>query len=133
MASGPTIDAIGLVVTDMARSIRFYRRLGCTFGDGAETAPHAETELGGGVRLMLDTAQMLDELAFDPTDEKRGHGMMSLAARCGSPAEVDALYAELAAEGLGRFEPFDAPWGQRYAGVRDPDGSHVDLYAASDA
>ena len=25
--------------------------------------------------------------------------------------------------------PFDAPWGQRYATVLDPDGNHVDLFA----
>ena len=27
--------------------------------------------------------------------------------------------------------PFDAPWGQRYAMVRDPDGNGVDLFAAA--
>ena len=25
--------------------------------------------------------------------------------------------------------PFDAPWGQRYATVEDPDGTSVDLFA----
>jgi uncharacterized glyoxalase superfamily protein PhnB len=26
--------------------------------------------------------------------------------------------------------PFDAPWGQRYATVLDPDGTSVDLFAS---
>jgi uncharacterized glyoxalase superfamily protein PhnB len=43
---------------------------------------------------------------------------------------VDALYAELTAAGHhGELAPFDAPWGQRYASVNDPDGNGVDLYA----
>ena len=29
-----------------------------------------------------------------------------------------------------QHEPWDAFWGQRYATVLDPDGNHVDLYAA---
>jgi uncharacterized glyoxalase superfamily protein PhnB len=52
------------------------------------------------------------------------------AVRCGSPAEVDGLHDELASLGSGsHIAPFDAPWGQRYATVRDPDGVRVDLYA----
>jgi uncharacterized glyoxalase superfamily protein PhnB len=45
---------------------------------------------------------------------------------------VDAAYGELTAAGHhGEREPFDAPWGQRYAVVQDPDGNGVDLYAPS--
>lgn len=44
-------------------------------------------------------------------------------------SSVDALYARLTADGSGVKAPHDAPWGQRYAVVRDPDGNHVDLYA----
>jgi hypothetical protein len=29
----------------------------------------------------------------------------------------------------GHLEPFDAVWGQRYASLRDPDGTGVDLYS----
>jgi len=29
----------------------------------------------------------------------------------------------------GHMEPWDAEWGQRYAALRDPDGTGVDLYA----
>jgi len=49
--------------------------------------------------------------------------------RLPDPAALDALYDELAADGFGVKEPWDAFWGQRYAVVRDPDGLHLDLYA----
>jgi uncharacterized glyoxalase superfamily protein PhnB len=32
----------------------------------------------------------------------------------------------------GSLPPFDAPWGQRYATVVDPNGTSVDLFAALD-
>jgi uncharacterized glyoxalase superfamily protein PhnB len=122
----PTIDAIGVVVSDMPTAVRFYQRVGCTFAEGAEKEAHAEADLGS-VRLMLDTEELIR--GFDPEWSASGAGRISLAVRCADPAEVDRLYAELAADGAGLREPWDAFWGQRYAQVRDPDGNHVDLYA----
>ena len=47
-----------------------------------------------------------------------------------SPAEVDALFEKVTAAGHdGTLKPYDAPWGQRYATVADPDGNWVDLFA----
>jgi uncharacterized glyoxalase superfamily protein PhnB len=43
---------------------------------------------------------------------------------------VDRIFSELVAAGYAAHaEPWDAFWGQRYAGVVDPDGTIVDLYA----
>jgi uncharacterized glyoxalase superfamily protein PhnB len=43
---------------------------------------------------------------------------------------VDRLFQELVtAGGHGDLPPFDAPWGQRYASIHDPDGNAVDLFA----
>ena len=129
------IDCVATVAADMARTLGFYRRLGCAVPEGAEDEGHVDLDLGGGVRLMVDAWSMLRELGLvddgeQPPSAERPRTGVSLAARCGSPAEVDTLYAELAAEGRGVTEPWDAPWGQRYAVVRDPDGTQVDLYAA---
>jgi uncharacterized glyoxalase superfamily protein PhnB len=45
-------------------------------------------------------------------------------------ADLGAKYAELTAAGVtGLQEPFDAPWGMRYATVADPSGNGIDLYA----
>lgn len=123
------IDAIGIVVSDMKQAIAFYERLGCSFPADAADTPHAESDLGG-VRLMLDSAASLQEMGLLNGDDSGGDGNVALAARCDSPEEVDRLYEEMAADGFGRAVPKDAPWGQRYATLVDPDGTHVDLYAA---
>ena len=47
-----------------------------------------------------------------------------------SPAEVDAMFERLTRAGHpGSLKPYDAPWGQRYATVLDPDRNLVDLFA----
>ena len=120
----PKLDAFGIAVSDMARSLAFYRRLGLDFAEGADAEGHAEADLGG-VRFMVDTEEMMR--SFDPNWERHAHGG---AFRCESPQEVDRLFAELVeAGGTPHKEPWDAFWGQRYAQLRDPDGNVIDLYA----
>ncbi|GKQ37043.1 VOC family protein [Streptomyces sp. A012304] len=125
----PRFDAIGLVVSDMAASVAFYRRLGFAFPEGAERQPHAEAGLPGGLRLLLDTEETVR--SFHPGwRPPTGGGRSSLPLRCDSPAEVDAVYEELVDAGChGELKPWDAFWGQRYAVLLDPDGNGVDLYA----
>ncbi|WP_229913524.1 VOC family protein [Streptomyces capitiformicae] len=124
----PRLDAIGMVASDMAASVTFYRRLGFAFPEGAESLPHAEAELPGGLRLMLDTEETVR--SFFPEYQPGKGGGASLALRCDGPAEVDAVYEELVAAGYhGELKPWDAVWGQRYAVVHDPDGNGVDLFA----
>ncbi|WP_437072913.1 VOC family protein [Streptomyces sp. enrichment culture] len=127
----PRLDAIGLVVTDMAASLAFYRRLGLAFPEGAEQQPHVEAELTGGIRLLLDTEDTVR--SFHPHwRAPSGSGRTSLALLCDGPEEVDAVYEDLVAAGHhGELKPWDAPWGQRYAVVHDPDGNAVDLFAPS--
>ncbi|GAA4813382.1 VOC family protein [Streptomyces ziwulingensis] len=123
-------DAIGLVVSDMAASVTFYRRLGFPFPEGSEEAPHAEAGLPGGIRLLLDTEETVRSFlpGWRPPS---GAGRASLALCCDTPEEVDALYGELTGAGChGELKPWDAFWGQRYAIVHDPDGNGVDLFAA---
>ncbi|WP_405620787.1 VOC family protein [Streptomyces sp. NBC_00076] len=125
----PRFDAIGLVASDMAASVTFYRRLGFAFPEGAEDAPHAEAELPGGLRLLLDTEETVR--SFLPGwQPPAGGGRASLALRCDSPSEVDSVYETLVDAGHhGELKPWDAFWGQRYAVVLDPDGNGVDLFA----
>ncbi|GAB0104574.1 VOC family protein [Nocardia sp. JMUB6875] len=128
---GIRLNAIEIVVSDMAASVAFYRRLGVEFAEGAEGAPHADAELGGGIKLMLDTEETIR--SFRPEwAAPQAPGRLGLACECGSPAGVDEKFEELLAAGYrGELKPFDAFWGQRYATVLDPDGNSVDLYAAS--
>jgi uncharacterized glyoxalase superfamily protein PhnB len=125
----PQLDAFGIVVSDMARSVAFYRKLGLAFPAGAENEDHVEAEIGGGVRYMLDTEQVVRSFDSDWQRASDGHAHGG-AFRCDSPEEVDRLYAELLESGgTKQMEPMDAFWGQRYAQVRDPDGTVLDLYA----
>lgn len=123
-------DVVGVVVSDMAEAMAFYRRLGIDLPPEADSQPHVEVQLAGGLRMVWDTVEVVR--SFDPgwTPPAGGHGV-GLAFACDSPAEVDATYADLVAAGHhGHLEPWDAFWGQRYAVVHDPDGNSVDLFAA---
>jgi uncharacterized glyoxalase superfamily protein PhnB len=121
------LNALGIVVSDMERSIRFYRLLGLdvpeTPGEG-----HVETTLASGARLMFDTEEIVK--SFQPEWTRRAGTQLSLAFECAGPADVDETYARMVEAGFdGEREPWDAFWGQRYAQLRDPDGVPVDLYA----
>jgi catechol 2,3-dioxygenase-like lactoylglutathione lyase family enzyme len=123
------LDMIGLVVQDMGRSLAFYRRLGLEVPDGADREPHVETTLPGGLRLAWDPVETVR--SFDPDwTAPSGSPRVGLAFLFDSPAEVDQKYDELVAAGYeGHKAPWDAPWGQRYALIHDPDGNSVDLFA----
>ncbi|MHA5054948.1 VOC family protein [Streptomyces sp. SD15] len=125
----PRFDLIGLVVTDMAASLAFYRRLGLVFPEGSEDQPHVEAALPGGLRLALDTEETIR--SFHPEwQPSAGGGRVGLAFVCDSPAEVDSVYETLVGAGHhGELKPWDAVWGMRYAVVLDPDGNGVDLFA----
>ena len=122
------LDLVGIVTRDMRASLAFYRRLGLDAPEGSEDAPHAEARTPGGLRVAWDTAELVEGIYPGYTTPSGGH-RMSLAFLLPTPAAVDDKYSELAALGHGRKEPWDAPWGQRYAVVTDPDGNHVDLFA----
>ena len=125
----PKLDLVGVVVEDMRATLDFYRLLGLQFPDGAEAEGHVEVELHGGLRLAFDTRDVIRSFDEEWAPPSGGHAF-ALAFKCGSPAEVDAVYAELVAAGYpSHKEPWDAFWGMRYAQVRDPDGNIVDLFA----
>lgn len=100
---------IELVVSDMAATLAFYRRLGLEVPPEADDQPHVDVDLGGGLHLAWDTEDTIR--SFDPG--------------WSPPA-----WAELTGAGYeGHLEPWDAFWGLRYAVVHDPDGTPVDLFA----
>ena len=122
----PQLDAIGIVSSDLARTRAFYGLLGIEFGEGDD---HVEAAMPNWLRLMLDTEDVIR--SFSPDWTRATGNQLALAFACGSPAEVDELYARVVAAGFeGEKEPWDAFWGYRYAQLRDPDGVPVDLFAA---
>jgi uncharacterized glyoxalase superfamily protein PhnB len=122
------LNAIGIVVSDMERSIRFYRLLGLAVPE-TPTEGHVEATLANGARMMFDTEEVIK--SFQPGWTRQAGNQLSLAFECATPAEVDETYARVIEAGFhSEKEPWDAFWGQRYAQLADPDGVPVDLYAA---
>ena len=123
----PQLNALGIVTSDMARSIAFSRLLGLDVPETPDEG-HVDMFLPNGVRFMLDSEDVVR--SFRPEWKRETGNQLGLAFECGSPAEVDELYARVVDAGFdGENEPWDAFWGQRYAQLRDPDGVPVDLYA----
>jgi uncharacterized glyoxalase superfamily protein PhnB len=124
----PELNAIGIVASDVGRSVAFYRLLGVELSEIGEG--HLEAQLPSGVRLMLDSEDVIR--SFRPDWTREAGNQLALAFECSSPAEVDELYERVTSAGFdGEKEPWDAFWGQRYAQLSDPDGVPVDLFAPS--
>ena len=125
------LDLIGLVVSDMAQTLAFYRKLGLDIPSEADGEGHVEVTLAGGMRLAWDTVEVVR--SFSTWEEAAGGHRIGLAFLCDTPAEVDSRHSELIKAGYrSHLEPFDAFWGQRYATVLDPDDNPVDLFAPLD-
>jgi catechol 2,3-dioxygenase-like lactoylglutathione lyase family enzyme len=122
------LEYVGLVVRDMAASLKFYRLLGLDIPANADTEPHVEYSPAPGFRVAWDTEELIKGIDSDwiePVGQRIGLGI-----KCADAAEVNALYARVIESGyMGYKQPWDAFWGQRYAIVTDPDGSHIDLFA----
>ncbi|MDO5092928.1 MAG: VOC family protein [Propionibacteriaceae bacterium] len=124
-----SLTVVSVVVRDMAAAIAFYTQLGLQLMSGSVDDDHADFA-GDGVRLMLDTEELITRLNPTWTRPTGGHAI-ALAFECSSPSEVDNTHAALVASGAtSKQEPWDAFWGQRYATVLDPDGNHIDLFCA---
>ena len=122
------LDLIGIVVQDMAASLKFYRLLGMDIPAEMDSEGHVEVTLPGGLRLAWDSLDVI--LSFNNERETPVGHRMGIAFLCDSPAGVDKLYEAVVTAGYeSQKPPWDAFWGQRYAQVKDPDGNIVDLFA----
>jgi catechol 2,3-dioxygenase-like lactoylglutathione lyase family enzyme len=121
-------DDVGIIVEDMERSLAFYGLLGFEIPTDAGQQGHVELHLARGLRLLIDTVEVIQ--SFSDWQPAAGGHRMGLAFLCDSPAAVDGQHTAIVQAGYrSHVAPFDAPWGQRYATVLDPDGNPVDLFA----
>jgi uncharacterized glyoxalase superfamily protein PhnB len=118
------IAAVAVSATDLSRAVAFYELLGFRFPPIEPDTKHLEAD--GDVRLMIDEAAFLTELHGEPP---RPGNTAGFAVLCDSPADVDRAASRVADAGHTVVTPpYDAPWGQRYATVADPDGYRTDLF-----
>ena len=108
----PTIEcisAVTLATDDMARAVRFYCALGFPIRSGGERSSFTSLHAGSGyLNLMARRAE----------GRPSGWGRVIFY-----DSDVDAFYARaLAAGHRPETAPSDAPWGERYFHLTDPDG-----------
>jgi len=119
------VNVITLGVSDLERSLAFYRKL------GFESPGVIGTEFEGGAAAMFELEHDLilalygrDDLAKDantPLDAVTGP--FSLGHLVGSKEEVDAFLSLAEAAGATLTEePHERPWGIYSGYFRDPDG-----------
>ena len=102
-----SINAITLGTADMARAVRFYRALGFTMAYGGEEADFTSFRIAGQHVNLTAGA-------------RPGHGLVRIIFYVD---DVDAMHRHVLAQGLvPEGSPRDAPWGERYFHVTDPDG-----------
>jgi catechol 2,3-dioxygenase-like lactoylglutathione lyase family enzyme len=107
------INAVTLAVTDMDRSVAFYTDLGFPVIAGGAGTPFTTLRAGRSfVNLQLVEG-------WSAPADVWGRVIVWVD-------DVDALYARALDHGLPpEFAPTDAPWGERYFHLRDPDGHEL--------
>jgi uncharacterized glyoxalase superfamily protein PhnB len=122
-----SFDAIGIVSENPRRSVEFFNILGVELKQ-YENSGHFEGTTPSGVRLMLDTVDVIRTI--DPNWQKATGNGIALCFKQTSAQQVDEIYTKLTAAGFkGIKAPWNAFWGHRYACVNDPDGNQIDLFA----
>lgn len=106
------INAISLATHDMARAVRFYRALGFTIRHGGEQSSFTSLRAGSGFLNLI----------AQPVDRRWswwGRAIFFVS-------DVDAFHARAVAAGLKPdTAPADAPWGERFFHLTDPDGHEL--------
>ena len=124
-----SLDAIGIVTSNMEKSLEFYSLLGVDVPKSLDD--HVEARLSSGIRLMWDTVELVRQI--DPNWQTPVGQRIGLAFHCGTATGVDEVFGAVTDAGFSAAkQPWDAFWGQRYAQVIDPDGNIVDLFAPLD-
>jgi catechol 2,3-dioxygenase-like lactoylglutathione lyase family enzyme len=128
MAIQLTSTVFQVFAHDLSQSLDFYRLLGLAIP--AAEGPHVAVDLPGGNTISFDVEETIAGMHPGWAPPTSSHARLALALGVGSPDGVDALFEKVTGAGhSGPLKPHDAPWGQRYATVCDPDGNWVDLFA----
>lgn len=112
MAVITRVSGVTLRVASMARSVAFYRdHLGLRLLYGGEGADFSSFDVGGTYLNLQESS-----------DVETGWGRIVLHTD-----DVDGMHRHLTESGFEAPSPWDAPWGERYFHLRDPDGHEVSI------
>jgi catechol 2,3-dioxygenase-like lactoylglutathione lyase family enzyme len=104
------ISAVTFAVCDMARSIEFYEKLGFALFCGGGDAGFSSLKAGKAFVNLVASSEY----------KHRWWGRAIFRVD-----GVDGLYRVLRERGLEPQSPRDAPWGERFFHVTDPDGHEL--------
>jgi catechol 2,3-dioxygenase-like lactoylglutathione lyase family enzyme len=106
-----SLSAITLATSDMRRAVPFYEALGFPLKFGGPREAFTSFAFGGSyLNLIADTRAPV-----------AWWGRVIIYV-----SDVDAIYNKALAAGLQpSFAPSDAPWGERYFHITDPDGHEL--------
>jgi catechol 2,3-dioxygenase-like lactoylglutathione lyase family enzyme len=119
------IDNVGVAVTDLARSVAFYEKLGFTKGSDYEADVKGCTMNAGSAVLFLFQTKQANPQAVkrDPSLAPNPPGLDHISF---AVEDVRQIYVELRAKGVSFLgEPADQDWGARLVGLKDPDGNNL--------
>ena len=105
-----SISAVTFAVVDMSRSVRFYSKLGLELAHGGEGAAFTSFKVGESFVNLIETQGY----------EGRWWGRAIFRVD-----EANTQYKLQVDAGLNPDEPQDAPWGERYFHITDPDGHEL--------
>ena len=104
------IVGVTFAVSDMARTVEFYKKLGFNVAFGAVNSEF----------VTLSASGAYVNLVLRPGYEGQWWGRTIFRVD-----SADAQFAIALAEGLKPDEPRDAAWGERYFHIVDPDGHEL--------
>jgi uncharacterized glyoxalase superfamily protein PhnB len=121
----PRFTGFSITSDRRKESLAFYAALGFAVKED----PH------GGGRSCVDAPNQhfdVDDVDAVPGWNAGSTGVgVTIGFEVDGADEVDTLVARLAADGyVVQQEPYDAPWGRRFAVVQDPDGIAVSFMSA---
>ncbi|MEC5404278.1 VOC family protein [Paraburkholderia sp. MPAMCS5] len=106
-----SLSAITLAIADMPKAVRFYEALGFPLKFGGAQAAFTSFAFGGTYLNLI----------ADPRAPVNWWGRVIVYV-----SDVDAMYRKALAAGLTpSLTPSDAPWGERYFHITDPDGHEL--------
>lgn len=107
------LNAITFHTADMARACAFWEAAGLAYAYGGPDAAFTSLKAGGGTFVNLQTVN-----EYTPTS-----GWGRIIIHVASPDDVHAALID--AGYTPHAEPADAPWGERYFHVTDPDANEI--------
>ncbi|MGI9611498.1 MAG: VOC family protein [Acidimicrobiales bacterium] len=114
----PELNAITLLTNDMARAVAFYATAGFPIVFGGPDSTFSSLGVG----------QNFINLSVEPPGPGGHWGRFIIHVP--SPDEMWQRFVDAGYEPA--FEPRDAPWGERYFHINDPDGHEVSFACPMD-